>query len=140
MKKLGFILFFFLLMGNINAQASKEFKDAAFRATSRYNNVNKKCDKYADKLLAFLRTNASKYDVDSYKAYKVTAKNGNQYIVHDDYSKNKAISINGTHVFVVIEGEVFDNHHPRGADMADWSSKLVCPSGSYPSGFDTEDY
>lgn len=59
-------------------------------------------------------------------------------MTHDDYyPASKTISINGRHVIAIVDGEVFDNHHPKGAVKADWDSKLHNPAGTYPVGFTT---
>jgi hypothetical protein len=126
----------FITIG-LRGQTSQAFKDAAFAATKTYNNVNLKCKDYAKALETFVKANATKYGIKSYKFYEIKAKNGNQFINHDDFSATTAISTNGVHVIAIIDGEVFDNHHPKGSAKASWDSKLFCPSGGYPAGFTT---
>ena len=58
-------------------------------------------------------------------------------MIHDDYSSSSPISDNGRHVIVIVDGEVFDNHHPKGLIKASWDSKLHNPAGIYPTGFTT---
>jgi Papain fold toxin 2 len=139
MKKVKiFPMFLFLLViGKANAQTTQAFKDAAFAATSTWNNQNTKCKEYARSLETFVKANATKYAITSYKFYELKAKNNNQFINHDDFSTTTAISTNGIHVIAIINGEVFDNHHPKGAVKTTWDSKLFCPSGGYPAGFTT---
>lgn len=140
MKNLKFLTMVFVIFAftKIEAQTSSTFKTAAKAATSAWNNKNLKCKEYAKTLETFVKNNKSKYGITSYKFYEIKAKNGNQFINHDDYSKSTAISTNGIHVIAIINGEVFDNHHPKGSSKSSWESKLFCPSGGYPSGFETK--
>ncbi len=141
MKKLKFLTVLFLLLSivTLNAQTTKAFKNAAFNATSPYNNKNLKCVEYAQKLKKFLTTNASKYSITSYKFYEIKTKDGKPFIVHDDYSTSTPISQNGRHIIAIVNGEVFDNIHPKGAAKKSWNSKLHCVAGSYPNGFTTKE-
>ncbi|SFN73910.1 Papain fold toxin 2 [Algoriella xinjiangensis] len=140
MNKLKFLtIFIVLLIGvfKVNAQTSQAFKDAAFAATSAYNNQNLKCVEYAQKLKSFLSANSAKYSITSYKFYEIKTKDGKPFITHDDYSTTTAISQNGRHIIAVINGEVFDNLHPKGSAKTSWESKLHCVAGGYPTGFTT---
>lgn len=94
-----------------------------------------KCVEYAQKLKTFLSTNALKYSITSYKFYEIKTKDGKPYIIHDDFSKSTAISQNGRHIIAIVNGEVFDNIHPKGSSKTSWDSKLHCVAGNYPSGF-----
>lgn len=138
MKKLNLLSLVTLLFvtAKISAQTSQAFKDAAYSATYAYNNQNYKCVEYAQKLQTFLKTNSEKYDVDSYEFYEIKTRDGKPFIVHDDYKGGReSISDNGRHIIAIIDGEVFDNHHPKGQSESTWKGKLSCAAGDYPSGF-----
>jgi hypothetical protein len=140
MKKVTMLAVLALCLATVSlsAQTTQAFKDAAFTATTTYNNVNLKCKEYAKALETFVKANATKYSITSYKFYEIKTKNSYPNITHDDYNAAKtAISVNGVHVIAIINGEVFDNHHPKGAVKATWDSKLFCPAGGYPAGFTT---
>lgn len=141
MYKLKFltILFVILSITRLTAQTSQAFKDAACSATSPHNNQNLKCVEYAQKLKTFLVANASEYSITSYKFYEIKTKDGKPYIIHDDFSTSTAISQNGKHIIAIVNGEVFDNIHPKGSSKTSWDSKLHCVAGNYPSGFITNE-
>jgi hypothetical protein len=91
---------------------STAFRNAAFAATSEYNNVNLACAGYARALYNFVKPNARKYKIKSYKIYKLEAP---RQILHLDYENGDvSISQNGVHYYLIIDGYAFDNHHPTG--------------------------
>ena len=128
------ILLLFMI-GNVMAQPSQSFKNAASAATKKWNNKNLKCKEYARTLGKFLENNADDFGIDSYDFYELKAKGNRPNIIHDGYSTGTPISVNGIHVIAIIDGEVFDNHHPKGANKRSWESELFCVAGNYPSGF-----
>lgn len=139
MKNLFLFAILFLSFTTFGQVTSDEFRDAAEKATKRYNNVNKKCVPYTKKLYSFLENNASKYDIKSYTIYLYYTEVSNINIVHDDYLEGTvAISDNGKHYVIEIDGYVFDNHHPRGKSRYNWEKKLVCMNGTFPEGFDKD--
>lgn len=103
------------------------FKNAAFAATSKYNNKNLACKDYAITLHGFVQANAVKHKIISYKAYeiKVPPKVGIMY--HADYSQTDPITTNGTHYVLLIDGYVFDNHHPKGMLKSSFDVGLIVP-------------
>lgn len=134
--KLFSLLILLFVTVKISAQTSQAFKDAAYYATNAYNNQNNKCVPYAQKLQEFLKANSEKYDVDSYEFYEIKTRDGKPFIVHDDYKGGReSISENGRHIIAIIDGEVFDNHHPKGQSESTWKGKLSCVAGDYPAGF-----
>lgn len=129
----------FLLLCTINAysQLSEAFLTAAQKATKTYNNKNEKCVQYLKALNKFLVAKAETFDIKSYKHYKISTKVSNANIFHDDFPSS-AISTNGVHYITIIDGYVFDNHHPQGQLEADFYKKLFCPAGGvkpFPIGF-----
>jgi Papain fold toxin 2 len=110
-------------LGNSAAVAqvtSTAFKNDASAATSQYNNVNLVCAEYARTLYNFVKANAAKYKIVSYKIYKLEAPGP---IAHSDYKNGGAsISANGIHYYLVIDDYGFDNHHPTGKVMSSFIS------------------
>jgi hypothetical protein len=101
------------------------FKNAAFAATSKYNNKNLVCKEYARTLYDFVKVNATKYKIASYKVYQIKVPLKPGRIFHDDYSTTDPISTNGIHYVLLIDGYVFDNHHPKGKLKKDFDAGLV---------------
>lgn len=105
---------------------SDAFKKDASAATSKYNNVNYACSDYAKALYGFVKPNAAKYKIASYKIYKMEVPSG--LIMHDDYSTKTAITLNGVHYYLAIDGYGFDNHHSTGKAMDSFFAGFVAPS------------
>jgi Papain fold toxin 2 len=101
------------------------FKNAAFTATSKYNNKNLVCKEYARTLYDFVKVNATKYKIGSYKTYQIKVPLKPGRIFHDDYSATDPISTNGIHYVLLIDGYVFDNHHPKGKIQKEFNAGLV---------------
>jgi Papain fold toxin 2 len=101
------------------------FKNAAFAATSNYNNKNLVCKEYARTLYDFVKVNAAKYKIGSYKVYQIKVPLKPGRIFHDDYSATDPISTNGIHYVLLIDGYIFDNHHPKGKLQKEFNSGLV---------------
>jgi hypothetical protein len=104
------------------------FKNAAFAATIKYNNRNLVCKEYARALYDFLKVNAAKYKINSYRVYQIKVPLKPGRIFHDDYSVTDPISTNGIHYVLLIDGYVFDNHHPKGKLKKEFDSGLVVPT------------
>jgi Papain fold toxin 2 len=151
MKKLFVVVIFYFIVSNVYGQLRQTFRDSikAATAASITPNANLRCTHYADALKSFMTINASKYKGITWKQVKVTNQKGSAFIGHDDYP-SASISDNGTHVFTIIEGYVFDNHHPNGGiTEADYKKKLFSPDcittkstdpKYYPCGFNTGAY
>ncbi len=101
------------------------FKNTAFTATGKYNNKNLVCKEYARTLYDFVKVNATKYKIGSYKAYQIKVPLKPGRIFHDDYSATDPISTNGIHYVLLIDGYVFDNHHPKGKLQQEFNAGLV---------------
>jgi Papain fold toxin 2 len=104
------------------------FKNDAFAATSKYNNKNLVCKEYARTLYDFVKVNAAKYKLGSYKVYQIKVPLNPGRIFHDDYSATDPISTNGIHYLLLIDGYVFDNHHPKGKLQKEFNAGLVVPT------------
>ena len=125
-------------VGTVNAATTQAFKDAAFNATVSWNGVQYKCVEYAKSLDTFIKANSTKYAIKSYSYYEINNADGKGFMAHDDFDSGKnTITQNGRHVITIVDGEVFDNYHPKGAVKATWDSKLHNPAGTYPKGFTT---
>jgi hypothetical protein len=99
--------------GSAVAQVTSDaFKKDASAATSKFNNVNLACAAHTKSLYSFVQTNASKYKIVKYQAYKIVAPGP---LAHEDYKAgNASITQNGIHYFLDIDSYAFDNHHPTG--------------------------
>ena len=135
--KIIFTSLLIIISLNLKAQVTTtSFKLAAKTATTTYNK-NKECVNYVKTLTVFLKANASKYRIIKYTVYKYSSKRINIFLVHDYDAGKTAISDNGIHYVVDVDGYIFDNNHPEGQLKTDWEKLLECVDGTFPIGFNT---
>jgi Papain fold toxin 2 len=110
---------------NMPGPQDPKFLMALVTATGKSNNnVNFRCIEYQKALKVFLDANKSKYGISSIQYFEI--KGATSFIKHSDYQNgNTNISEGGVHRITLIDGYIFDNHHPKGKLKAEWDKGLI---------------
>jgi hypothetical protein len=112
-------------LSNAPGPQDPKFLVGAVAATGKLNNnKNGRCVEYQQKLKEYLDANKTKYKISSIQYFEI--KGATSYIDHLDYKNGTVhISTNGIHRFTLVDGYIFDNHHPKGVLKSDWDKGLI---------------
>jgi RHS repeat-associated protein len=98
-------------------------QQAAANAAQGFDNFQ--CQECADSI-----TNALKAAGQHGEVIEIGGGPGEDFIASGSYNNwQEAITTNGRHVGVVVDGVVFDNIHPNGLPLSDWLVDFDAPSG-----------